>query len=190
LVDVIKKVVCVNDYAKQITVNVGTVQGGSVVNRVPHLATADVEMRAFNQNVFQESIDKILSLNGFSSVASQDGYACQVIVEMTSRTNSWPRNSATMDLYNQWENAASVLGYQTILEERGGLSDGNLLWNQIPTLDGLGPSGDNAHCSERSLDGSKDQEYVLVSSIIQKALINIQAIINLLENQRFTLTTV
>jgi glutamate carboxypeptidase len=66
-------------------------------------------------------------------------------------------------------------------EQRGGLSDGNLLWERFPTLDGLGPAGNNAHCSERSPDGSKDQEYVLVESFVPKALLNALAIMKLVE---------
>ena len=61
-------------------------------------------------------------------------------------------------------------------EARGGLSDGNLLWNLCPTLDGLGPSGDNDHCSERSPDGAKLPEYVTPSSLVPKALVNALAV--------------
>ena len=57
-------------------------------------------------------------------------------------------------------------------EERGGLSDGNLIWDAVPTLDGLGPWGDNDHCSERSPDGSKLPEFVEVSSFVPKAVLN------------------
>jgi glutamate carboxypeptidase len=67
------------------------------------------------------------------------------------------------------------------VEERGGLSDGNLIWDNVPTLDGLGPWGDNDHCSERSADGSKLPEYVEVSSFVPKAALNTVAILKLLE---------
>jgi glutamate carboxypeptidase len=61
-------------------------------------------------------------------------------------------------------------------EERGGLSDGNLTWDVVPTLDGLGPWGDNDHCSERSSDGAKLPEFVEVSSFVPKAMLNLAAI--------------
>ena len=61
-------------------------------------------------------------------------------------------------------------------EQRGGLSDGNHLWNTLPTIDGLGPYGEHGHCSERSADGSKDQEYADKSSFIPKTLLNFTAI--------------
>ena len=42
------------DYSQQITFNVGVVNGGSVVNRVPHHAEALVEMRAFSPDSLRE----------------------------------------------------------------------------------------------------------------------------------------
>jgi glutamate carboxypeptidase len=48
-------------------------------------------------------------------------------------------------------------------------------------LDGLGVSGGNAHCSERSEDGKKDQEYLDLPSILPKAMLNTLAIARLLE---------
>jgi glutamate carboxypeptidase len=40
--------------------------------------------------------------------------------------------------------------------------------------------GDNAHCSERAADGSKDQEYVQPSSFVPKAALNVRALLRLL----------
>jgi glutamate carboxypeptidase len=68
------------------------------------------------------------------------------------------------------------------VEERGGLSDGNLLWDAAPTLDGLGPWGDHDHCSERSPDGSKVPEYVEVTGFVPKAALNVVAICRLLKS--------
>ena len=68
-------------------------------------------------------------------------------------------------------------------QERGGLSDGNVLWNYFPTLDGLGPRGEHCHCSEQSADGSKVQEWVDVSSFTPKAVLNARAVLALLGAQ-------
>ena len=64
-------------------------------------------------------------------------------------------------------------------EPRGGLSDGNYLSHFVPTLDGLGPFGLNGHSSERSPDGSKLPEYVVVSSFLEMAAVNVAAICEL-----------
>jgi len=172
----IQQVEALTDYANQITFNVGTVHGGSVVNRVPHTAHASVEMRAFSPDIFQDGIQGMLALDGSTHVSSQDGFPCQVRVHITEKTAPWPANPGTQRLYAIWSDAAASLGWTTTTEKRGGLSDGNYLWQLFPTLDGLGPCGANAHCSESSPDGSKQQEYVEVSSFVPRALLNIEAI--------------
>jgi glutamate carboxypeptidase len=40
--------------------------------------------------------------------------------------------------------------------------------------------GANAHCSEHSADGSKEQEYVLASSLVPKAVLDAVAILKLM----------
>src|SRR4029077_5622464 len=97
-------------------------------------------------------------------------------VEILTESRPWPRNPATDRLYEFWKRAADELSMLVASEERGGLSDGNLIWDAVPTLDGLGPWGDNDHCSERSPDGSKLPEYVQVSSFVPKALLDCVAI--------------
>jgi glutamate carboxypeptidase len=178
---VVQKISAMTDYEKQITYNVGTIQGGTVTNRVPHFAEIRVEMRAFDNEVFEEGISKMMSLNEQSDVTSQNGYPCKVIVELSYVTNPWEPNPGSKQLLKIWQNAAADLGAKVKRTTRGGLSDGNLLWKHFPTLDALGPSGSNAHSSERSEDGSKDQEYVEVSSIVPKTLLNIIAIRKLIE---------
>jgi glutamate carboxypeptidase len=167
------------DYQQQITFNVGTVSGGVVVNRVSHSAEAEVEMRAFSPDVFEQGVARMLALDGSTDVSSQDGYPCQLRVRLEERTAPWPRNPGTQSLYRVWERAAEGQGMRVVPEERGGLSDGNLLWQAFPTLDGLGPVGANAHCSERSPDGSKDQEYAEIASFVPKTILDLAAILAL-----------
>jgi glutamate carboxypeptidase len=176
----IQQIAAFTDYEKQITFNVGTIKGGSVVNRVPHYAEAEVEMRAFSPIIFKEGYERILGLAGSSQVFSEDGYACQVSIQPVDQASPWPLNPGTEKLYNHWLKTAETLDLCVQREERGGLSDGNPLWDHFPTLDGLGPVGANAHCSERSTDGNKVPEYVRVSSFVPKALLNTIAILSLI----------
>jgi glutamate carboxypeptidase len=179
----IQHIEALTDYTQEITFNVGTVRGGSVVNRVPHSAQASVEMRAFSPHVFQHGVERMLALDGTTQVTSQDGFPCQVRVQLSEQTAPWPANPETDRLYAIWQAAAASLGWQTLTEKRGGLSDGNHLWQRFPTLDGLGPSGANAHCSESTPDGSKQQEYVEISSFVPKALLNVAGIVRLVGNR-------
>ncbi|RMG90264.1 MAG: M20 family peptidase [Chloroflexi bacterium] len=177
LAEVIRHLANLTDYTRDVTVNVGVVSGGTVTNRVPHYAEAALEMRAFDPTVFAETVAEILAHNGRSTIQNGNGdFACQVRVEMIRRTEPWPRNPKTDRLLGIWQTAAQALGYKVLPEERGGLSDGNHFWDVIPTLDGLGPSGGNAHCSEQSADGSKEQEYCLVTSFVPKTMLNLTAV--------------
>jgi glutamate carboxypeptidase len=178
----IQQIEALTDYNRQLTFNVGYVSGGVVVNRVPHMAEASVEMRTFSPIVFQQGVSSMLALRERVDVTSQDGYPCKVEVTVEEQTDPWPANPETQRLYEHWQMSASEVGLRVITEERGGLSDGNLLWRHFPTLDGLGPTGANAHCSERSPDGSKEQEYLLVPSFVPKALLNYTALVSLVGN--------
>jgi glutamate carboxypeptidase len=180
LAHTLQRVAALTDYSRDLTVNVGTVSGGTVLNRVPHEAVAEGEFRTFTPEVFEHCRRGLLALGGPGEVRSvADGYACQVRAEILTECRPWPRNPGTDRLYQLWKQTADELGIGTNSEERGGLSDGNLIWDLAPTLDGLGPWGDNDHCSERSADGSKLPEFVEVSSFVPKAVLNVAAILKL-----------
>ncbi|MBP8002907.1 MAG: M20/M25/M40 family metallo-hydrolase [Chloroflexi bacterium] len=184
LADTVQKIAMLTDYGRGVTFNVGSIQGGTVTNRVPHYAEARGEMRAFDAAAYQEKLSALLALPNEVVVQNGNGQGAKVQITVERKTQPWPRNPQTDRLIEIWSAAASQLGWQIKPEYRGGLSDGNHIYHRIPTLDGLGPAGMNAHCSERSADGSKDQEYVLVSSFVPKTLLNTLAILQLIEESR------
>ncbi len=164
------------------SIGVGTVSGGTVLNRVPHEAFAEGEFRAFTTEAYDQAKKALLALGGPGQVHSPvDRYACIVKADILTESPPWPRNPDTDRLAAVWQVAGKKLGIPVNVEERGGLSDGNLLWDAVPTLDGLGPWGDHDHCSERSADGSKLPEYVEICSFVPKAALNTMAILKLLE---------
>lgn len=173
----VERIAALTNYERGLTVNVGTINGGTVLNRVPHEAVAEGEFRAFTPEVFMQAKQDLLALAGPGEVhSSADGYACKVQIEILTESAPWPRNPGTDGLFQLWKQTADELGLALNCEERGGLSDGNLIWDVVPTLDGLGPWGDNDHCSERSPDGSKLPEFVEASSFVPKAVLNIAAL--------------
>ncbi len=178
---IIGQIAGLTDYERHITFNAGTIAGGTVVNRVPHFATAMVEMRAYSTEVFEQGIERLLALADQPPVSnSADGYGCRVTIDLVRTMPPWNHNEATRRLFDIWREVGSTIGIQVHPEARGGLSDGNYLWGRLPTLDGLGASGNNAHCSERSPDGSKDQEYASRSSFVPKAILNTLALLRLI----------
>jgi glutamate carboxypeptidase len=176
------RIAALTDYSRNLTFNVGTISGGTVLNRVPHEAVAEGEFRAFTPEIYQQAKAALLALAGTGEVRSPaDGYPCEVKIEILTESGPWPRNPGTDHLYQYWKEAGDKLAIPTNFEERGGLSDGNLIWDAVPTIDGLGPWGDNDHCSERSADGSKVPEYVDVRRFVPKAMVNATAIANLVQ---------
>jgi glutamate carboxypeptidase len=185
LAHTLQRIAAMTDYPSELTFNVGTVSGGTVLNRVPHEAFAEGEFRAFSPEVYGRAKSALLGLAGPGEVRSvADRHACDVKVEILTESRPWPRNTATDRLAAIWCDAGRELGIPVNVEQRGGLSDGNLIWDAVPTLDGLGPWGDNDHCSERSADGSKVPEYVEVTSFVPKAALNVAAIQKLIEQSK------
>ena len=176
----IDRVSSLTNYRNNITYNVGSIFGGTVVNRVPHFAEAKGEMRAFSMEVFNQGIKDILNITKDPKITASDGFKSNVEITIEDRTDPWPINSNTEALFSCFNEAANEIGFEVKEQYRGGLSDGNLLWSHFPTIDGLGPAGGNAHCSEKSPDGSKDQEFVQKSSFIPKALLNVNFILTLI----------
>jgi glutamate carboxypeptidase len=105
-------------------------------------------------------------------------------MEILSDSPSWPVKECTSRLVEIWQKTAQGLGLNIKPVSRGGLSDANHLHLLGPTLDGLGPSGGNAHCSEQSDDGSKVPEFVDTQSFVPKALLNILSLERFLSDTR------
>ena len=182
LAAVVGRIAALTDYTRDLTVNVGSIQGGGPVNRVPHLAECIVNIRAFDEAILEEAIGAMRRFETApaSVRAASDGFPCRVRVEMLDRNPAWAPNPQTDALIEVWYDAAKQLGIPLRADPRGGLSDGNFISKFLPVLDGLGPFGGNGHASERSQDGAKLPEFVVVSSFLEMAAVNVQAIRDLL----------
>ncbi len=182
LAQVVADLAQLTDHAAGLTVNVGSIEGGTVTNRVPHFAAADLEMRAFDAAVYERAKRHILAWNREGAVGSlgDDPFQCRVSVTVLDETVPWPRNPATDRLFALWHQTGAELQMKVRSQERGGLSDGNVLWDAFPTLDGLGPRGECSHCSEKNAAEGKEQEWVDVASFVPKAVLNATALLRLL----------
>lgn len=156
--------------AEDRTVNIGRIEGGTVVNRVPHEASAEWECRATDPASLARADAFFATLDG----AAPNG--AKLVAVRTGHTPAWPGGPGTRSLFSVWQEAAGALGLAVAPVPRGGLSDANHLGHLGPTLDGLGPSGGNAHCSERTDDGSKLPEYLETASLVPKAAMNALAL--------------
>jgi len=139
-------------------------------------------MRAFSPDVFNLGIQNIIALQDHVTVKNHHGSYGKVSIKLLNQTRPWPKNQKSEELFAIWENASKSLKINVMRESRGGLSDGNLLWEKFPTLDGLGPSEGNSHCSQRNPEREIDQEYILKTSIVPKAILNVKGILDLIDS--------
>jgi len=175
LSEVLPKVAALTDYEAGLTINIGTVAGGTVLNRVPHQAVAELEMRAFAPEVLERAGEQVTAFEKTQPAGAK------IIVECLGTTPAWPADAKNQALYEIFEAVGARLGMKMASVSRGGLSDANYLCHLGPTLDGLGPFGGNAHCSERSADGAKVPEFVDVTTFVPKAALNVLSLVELLK---------
>jgi glutamate carboxypeptidase len=177
LAHTIQRIEALTNYECDLTFNVGVVAGGTVVNRVPERAWAEVEMRAFEPEVYARGIAALRKLAEEVVVRSPaDQHPCRVTVELVSENLPWPANADTDRLFAVWQEAGRTIGLTVVRETRGGVSDGNHTWDHVPTLDGLGPCGEHAHCAQRDPAAGKDQEYVEPATLVTRAWLNAVAL--------------
>jgi glutamate carboxypeptidase len=167
----VEPIAALTDPTQELTINIATVKGGTVLNRVPHEAELAFEMRAYDPSVLiqaEAQIEAILENLG------------SLTLHCNGRTPGWPADEATRDLCRHWQAVAGDLNLAITPTKRGGLSDANYLAGLGPMLDGMGPSGANAHCSERNPTVSKWPEFVDLGSFVSKAALNVLALQRLL----------
>jgi glutamate carboxypeptidase len=145
------------DYARGLTVNVGTFNGGTKRNIVPDHAEAWIDVRYDDVALGNEARLKIEEI------------AETTYVDGTS-TTVWgvfhrppkPETEAVRSLLTLYGRAAEDLGLQfPPPEHAGGGTDGSLMGAQgLATLDSMGPVGGGAHTEE---------EFILLSSLQERA---------------------
>ena len=142
------------DPAAGITVNVGTIAGGSRPNVVADRASARVDVRVASM---ADAVRLESAIRGVRAVHPR------VRVDVTGGVDRPPleRSAAVVRLYQRASAIAEMLGRELPEGAAGGGSDGNFTAAAgVPTLDGLGPRGDGAHALH---------EHVLVEDLTWRA---------------------
>ena len=142
------------DYRLGITVNVGTIRGGTASNVVPAFAEAEIDVRAGTRSELSWMDGRLRSLK----IADQ---RCRVIIEGGVNRPPLERTGKVAELYLKARAVAAEVGLDLEEGATGGGSDGSFTADMgIPTLDGLGVDGDGAHA---------EHEYIEVAYIPRRA---------------------
>jgi glutamate carboxypeptidase len=136
----VQRLFALNDAARGITVNVGTIDGGLRSNVIAPEVRADVDVRVRTKEdaaAVEAAIRGLRPVNPSTTIEVAGGIE-QDPMEPT------PRNQAL------WRVALGLgrrLGLELDQAEVGGSSDGNTTSRYTATLDGLGAVGDGAHAA-------------------------------------------
>lgn len=141
----IERITRFTELERGITVNVGTVQGGTRSNVVAAEARAEVDVRIARAKD-EARIDRhFRSLRVFDS-------KCILHVEGGLNRPPMERTRGTVALFKRAASHARELGFTLEEAATGGGSDGNFTSALgVPTLDGMGAVGEGAHARHESL---------------------------------------
>jgi glutamate carboxypeptidase len=127
------------DYGRGTTVNVGVVQGGSKVNVRPASAWAEVDVRVTTAREGERVARAIHGLRPVHRDAS-------LVISGAMNRPPWETSPAGEALFKRARQVGARLGMELWPAGTGGGSDGNFTAALgVPTLDGLGVVGDDAH---------------------------------------------
>jgi glutamate carboxypeptidase len=138
-----------------VTINVGSIVGGSRPNIVPAEAVMLIDMRAptrVSQDVAEQAIDEILESSTVPDIETQ--------IEKLAHWRPMEKTEASAQLVDTAVGIAAALGFDLADTATGGGSDANTTAGVgVPTIDGLGPVGGNDHTP---------LEYIELDSIVPR----------------------
>src|SRR5579883_1653969 len=141
----IERIAGFTDLGRGITVNLGTVSGGTRSNVVAAEARAAVDVRVARAKDAELIDRKMRSLKPFDK-------RCKVSVEGGLNRPPMERTKAIANLFEQAKQIGAEMGIELAESSTGGGSDGNFTAALgVPTLDGLGAVGEGAHAVNESI---------------------------------------
>jgi glutamate carboxypeptidase len=148
----IQKLFALNDAARGITVNVGTIDGGVRSTVVAPEVRADVDVRVRTQ---ADALEVAAAIRGLKPINPD------TTIEITGGIDQWPmeQNARNQSLWRQAQQLGRRLGLELQQAAVGGSSDGNTTSRYTATLDGLGAVGDGAHA---------EHEHAVVSRMVER----------------------
>jgi glutamate carboxypeptidase len=135
---VVQRLHDLNEPEAGISVNVGTIGGGTQPNVVADAGRAEVDVRVATSEQAEEIEQAIRDLDPTTpgTALTVEGSFGRMPMEPTP---------ASRRLWERAQHAADHLGVTLDEGQSGGVSDANTISQYVPTLDGLGAVGDGAH---------------------------------------------
>ena len=152
MADQIIRLESLTDYKRELTFNVGRIEGGTAPNTIPQFCSAELDIRFARLEDAEESHAFVAGLRPINP---------DVTIAVTGQINRPPYSKTEMvaPLLAHAKKLATEIGFELIDTATGGGSDGNFTAQSVPTLDGLGVDGDAAHTLH---------EHLYVSSLVPR----------------------
>ena len=141
----VQRLFALNDPARGITVNVGTIDGGLRSNVVAPEVKASIDVRVptlQDADEIDAALRALTPLDVRTTIKVEGGFEHPPLERL-------PRNQV---LWRLAENLGAQLGLTLEQAAVGGASDGNTISQYTATLDGLGAVGDGAHAAHEFVD--------------------------------------
>lgn len=137
-------------YEKNITCNIGHIQGGSAVNVIPDLAVLQFEVRAPSVNDFVD-IDNFIT--ALVKELSKNGAILEVELRSEIPPMEVSKKSLALAESIASHSKAYELSFHAIDTPLGGASNANDFASfGVATIDGLGPTGMHAHSAKEYIE--------------------------------------
>jgi glutamate carboxypeptidase len=159
LADKVVRLSKLSDYSRKLSVNVGTISGGTKPNVVCESAEARIDMRFVEADDRQKTLTAIQAIADEMSVYNEVlGAAPTATLETVVDIPSMPPSSAKR-LYALLQTAGKTTGQQVSGQHVGYVSDANqLAGTGMDLLVGLGPYGGGMHTDDEFMTISTYQE--------------------------------
>jgi glutamate carboxypeptidase len=154
-----------NDHEHGISVNVGIIEGGNAVNTISSSAIGHVDVRVATPEQASEMEHKIEEV-----CASTDVRGTKIALTGDISRPPMLKNEKIAKLFQIVQDVGRELGMEIKDTKTGGGSDASFTAAMgIPTIDGLGPIGGNAHSEDEYLEiASLTERTRLLAKIIQR----------------------
>jgi glutamate carboxypeptidase len=136
----------ITDYKKNITVNIGVINGGTKSNVVCEHATADIDLRFDSEDAFQKAVTVLQVISKTNYSKQQD--PCESQLEVLNSMPCMP-SFVSDKLFEILHMSAKNLGLNILGRHASFGSDGNYLAAYgLEVISGLGPFGGGMHTTD------------------------------------------
>jgi len=157
LTHLIQQISALTDLERQLTLNVGVIQGGESPNIVPDCAWASFDLRCVSSADFELTFKALAKITADIAVPGT-----KAALELQRWVKPMEHSNEAAALAASYRRAAAQAGFsaEPYPGVIGGGSSANLLSSYVRTIDGLGPFGCGAHTTE---------EWMSIASLKEKA---------------------